>query len=101
MRFPKKVSISGKTYSVGQDKTKWGGHGHTSTQHLVVGTRSDQTEERKFENFMHEVAEMVACEQHSRYEASDDEVVFVMNHRQFDRFVSDISSVVYPMVKGK
>ncbi len=101
MRFPKKVTICGKTYTVRQDKAIWGGNGGTGRQEIVVGTHKDQTAERKFENFIHEVAELTAAEQHVRYEAADDEIMFVMNHKQFDKFANGIAAVLCPMVKGK
>ncbi len=99
MRLPKTVQISGKTYNVQQDKDRWGGNGGTGKQVITVGTKNDQSVERKFENFVHEVAEMVAAEQTLRFEANDSEIVFVMTHKQFDRFASDFATAILPMVK--
>lgn len=101
MRLPKKVNISGKTYTVRQDKNLWGGNGGTGRQEIVVGTRKDVTTERKFESFIHEVAELAAAEQFVRFEASDEGIVFVMDHKQFNRFASDIATAIMPMVKGR
>ncbi len=99
MRIPQKVNISGKTYNIRQDKDRWGGNGATGKQQITVGTKNDQSTERKFENFIHEVAEMVAAEQTLRFEANDSEIVFVMTHKQFDRFASDVATAIFPMIK--
>lgn len=99
MRLPKTVQISGKRYTVRKDNTIWGGNGCTGKQELVVGTRSDQSTARQFENFVHEVAELSAAEQSLRYNASDDEILFVMTHKQFNSFANDIATVLFPMIK--
>lgn len=99
MKIPKTVQICGKTYNVKRDNTMWGGSGATGKQELVVGTSNDQSTERKFENYVHEVAEMVAAEECMRFTASDDEVVFVMNHKQFNCFAAGIATAIMPMVK--
>lgn len=99
MRLPKTVQISGKKYTVRKDNTTWGGKGGTGRQEIVVGTKSDQSAARQFENFVHEVAELSAAEQSLRYEASDEEIVFVMNHKQFNSFANDIATAIMPMVK--
>ena len=101
LKLPKTVQISGKTYNVRRDKKRWGGTGRTGKQEIVVGTRNDQSSHRKFENYVHEVAEVVACERHLRYEASDEEVVLVMNHKQFDAFANDVAAALWPMVRSK
>ena len=99
MKLPKTVQISGKKYTVRKDNTMWGGNGGTARQEIVVGTKKDQSCARQFENFMHEVAELAAAEQHLRYEAADDEVMFVMNHKQFNSFANDIATAIMPMIK--
>ncbi len=99
MRFPNKVQISGKTYTVRQDKDLWGGNGGTGRQEIVVGVRKDQTVDRRFGNYMHEIAELVCAEHFLRYEAADEEIVFVMNHKQFDRVISDVATAILPMIK--
>lgn len=99
MRFPKTVRIAGRVYNVRTDSRCWGGNGGTGGQEIVVGTRKDQSTERKFGNFMHEVLEIAACERNLRYTASDDEVVLVMTHRQFSHYSDDISAALWPMVK--
>ena len=97
MKLPKTVEISGKTYKV-NERTVSNSSGRTYKQEVVVGIKS-QSEERIFENYLHEVSELVACEQSTRFTASDDEVVFVMNHKQFGSFVNDIATAIRPMLK--
>lgn len=99
MKLPKTVQISGKTYAVRKDNKIWGGNGGTGRQEIVVGTRKDQSTQRKFENFMHEVTELVAAEHSLRYESADEEIKFVMSHKQFDRFASDVATAIFPMMK--
>lgn len=98
MRMPKKVIISGKTYSVEKNDKTYNSDGFTHQQRIIVGTKG-QHPERIFENYLHEVTELAACEQHVRFSAADDDVVIVMNHKQFDRLVADVASSIYPMVK--
>ena len=99
MKIPKTVQISGKKYHVSRDGRSWGGHGSTGRQRISVGTSRDQTPARKFDNYVHEVTEMILCERHNRFSASDEEIVFVLNHKQFSDFASDIASALWPMVK--
>ncbi len=99
LRLPKTVNISGKIYKVVKNKKRWGGVGKKGKQEIGVGTAGSQSVARKFENFMHEVTELVACERHFRYEASDEEIMFVMNHKQFDAFSNDISIAIWPMIR--
>ncbi len=99
MRLPKKVNISGKSYSVRRNRTQWGGSCRTGAQEIVVGTASNQSAERKFTNFAHEVMESVALERSLRYEASDEEIVFVMNHKQFDDYACDVATALFPLMK--
>jgi len=99
MNLPNTMQICGKQYTIVEEDKKWGGSGVTGKQQITVGMSDEQTAERKFENFMHEVMEMVTCEQHVRYEASDDESVFVMTHKQFNAFANGVASAIMPMVK--
>ena len=99
MRLPKTVQICGKKYNVRKDGSMWGGHGLTGKQEIVVGTAKNQTTHRKFQNYIHEVAELITCEQFTRYEANDEEIVFVMNHKQFDQFANHLATALLPMVK--
>ena len=98
MKLPKTVEICGKRYKVIKDKKSWGGNGATGTQEIVVGMSNEQTSQRQFETFIHEVAEMVTCEQHLRFTATDDDVMFVMNHKQFDRFASNLATAIKPLM---
>ncbi len=101
MRLPKTVNICGKNYSVHKNTNKWGGDANTPRQEIFVGTKKNQSEHRKFENYLHEVMEIIACERNIRYEGTinDDEKRFVMNHQEFDNFVGDISAAIFPMIK--
>lgn len=97
MRLPEKVNICGKTYRVCSGNTL-SSSGDTFKQKVNVGTKG-QTDERIFENYLHEIAELAACEQAVRFMAADDEVVFVMTHKQFTGFVNDVSTAILPMIK--
>ena len=99
MRLPKAVQISGKTYTVRKDNAIWGGIASTGKQEIVIGTHKSQSTHRQFETYLHEVAEMVACEQDIRFEARDEELVFVMNHKQFNSFANGIATALFPMIK--
>ncbi len=101
MRLPKNVNISGKTYSVKKNRNQWGGQTHSGPQTISVGVKADQSAKRKFDNFTHEVLEAVAIERNLRYIASDNEVVFVMTHKQFDDYAIDVATALWPMVKGR
>ena len=96
MRLPKTVNISGKTYTVDRDENRWGGLCSTGRQRIVVGTARDQTAQRIFTNYIHEVLEGVLLERKLRYESADDEVVFIMTHKQFDNFAKDVATALMP-----
>lgn len=97
MRLPKTVNISGKTYIVNKNKKIWGGSCRNGSQKIVVGTSQDQSSQRIFTNYVHEVLEAVTLERKYRYEAGDEEVVFVMTHKQFDAFAKDVATALKPM----
>ncbi len=99
MKIPKKVNICGKKYTVTKNASQWGGNGSTGKQAIVVGTARNQSNERKFDNYLHEVAELITCEQELRYESNSEDIVFVMTHQQFTGFVGAVASAIYPMVK--
>jgi len=99
MKLPKTVQISGKTYTVKKISDKWGGTCRTGRQVITVGTARDQTGERVCANYIHEVLEAVALERKLRYEAADEEMVFVMTHKQFDDYAKDVAMAIRPMIK--
>ena len=99
MRLPKTVQISGKTYTVKKNDKRWGGSLRTGSQEIVVGTEKDQSSHRIFNNFTHEIIEAVTLERKLRYEAADDEIIFVMTHKQFDDFAKDVATAIRPMIK--
>ncbi len=99
MKLPKTVNISGKTYNVLKDSNRENGTGRTFKQEITVGTK-DQSAERHFETFLHEVAELTCCENNYRYGDGHSETsVFVMNHKEFERFIGDIAMAIGPMLK--
>lgn len=100
MRFPKTVQISGKRYSIKLDDSRWGGRCQTGKQEIGIGTQKNQSSQRKFANFVHEILEATSLERHLRYEAADGEMMFVMTHKQFDAYAKDIALSLWPMVKG-
>lgn len=99
MKLPKTVVICGKTYKVVPKPKKWGGKSDTASQELRIGTRADQSSERVFENFIHELAEAAMCEHHFRFTASDDGVAYVMTHKDLDGFANSIAAAILPLLK--
>ncbi len=98
MKIPKKVTICGKVYKVSLDKTTGNSSGYTWPQTIKVGAIKSQSTERRFENYVHEIVELVTCEHKTRFEAADDEIVFVMDHKQFSNLCVSVASALYPMV---
>ena len=101
LNLPKTVKICGKTYTVHtkQDEGGCNGSGSTREQKIVIRCERQHSKERIFDAFLHEVIELAACEYHLRYEAADEEVVFVMTHKQFDNFVFSVAAAIFPMIK--
>lgn len=99
MRLPKTVTICGKTYTVGQNNRMFDSSGTTITQKITVGTQSKKAE-RRFENYIHEVMELIACERSVRYGSGVSELsIFVMSHKEFDNYCVDVATAIYPMLK--
>lgn len=101
LRLPESVMISGKPYKVKKNPKRWGGNAHSGPQTITVGTARDQSAQRKFDNYVHEVAEAVTIERNLRFTATDDDVKFVMDHKQFDNFAVDIATALWPMIKKR
>jgi len=100
IKLPKAVNICGKTYSVHSDKNRWGGSCSTGSQKIVVGTAQDSSSHRRFTTLVHEILEGVFLERRLRYEAPDEEIVFVMTHKQFSDCAMDVATAIMPMIKG-
>ena len=102
MNLPKKVINTGKTYTVKVDNTRIDSTGCTYSQAIMIGTKL-RSDERTFENFLHEVMEIVAVERLHRYSEEDDSdgSIFVMNHNQFYNYVIDVAAAIFPMFKTK
>lgn len=99
MRLPKTVQISGITYPVKKDKSSYDGSGSTANPHIVVGTKSKNSE-RFLEIYIHEVMEVAACERGYRYgRGISGGPVFVMNHNEFDNFSRDVATAIKPIIK--
>lgn len=99
MKLPKTVVICGKTYTVIKDNKRDDGCGFTFKQTIIIGTK-DQTDERQFDTFVHEVAELTACEKRYRYgDGHSGTSMFVMNHKEFENFISDLAAALWPMLK--
>ncbi len=101
LKLPETIQISGKQYAVKQNKSRWGGTCETGKQEISVGTKKNQSSQRIFGNFIHEVLEATAMEKSMRYTASDDEILFMMTHKQFDDYAKDVASSLWPIMKGK
>ena len=99
MKRLKSVTICGKTYRVTYNKQHENGRGWVFSQEIDVGTKS-QKPERIFDTLLHEIAELVACEENFRYGDGHSETsVFVMSHKEFEKLMSMIAAAIYPMVK--
>lgn len=99
MRLPKTVTICGKTYNVEQRREMYDSGGSTLTQTIQIGCKSKK-DERRFENFLHEVMEITACERGYRYgKGTSDDCVLVMNHKEFDNFSVDVATALTPLLK--
>ncbi len=101
LKLPKTVNISGKTYKVSKDSQSWGGCSGNGAQEMVIGTEKDRSRERIFATFIHEVCESVTMERNLRYLSTDDECIFVMTHKQFDDFATDVSAALWPMIGNR
>lgn len=98
MKIPKKIMLCGKPYVVTLDSSVDDGGGSTHKQKIVVGCKGQQSE-RIFDTFLHEVAELSCCENNFRYGDGHSETsVFVMSHKDFERFIGDLSSVLFPLL---
>ena len=101
MKIPKTVDICGKTFSVCKDKNTYLSHGDTWEQRIIIGVE-EQGSERKFDALVHEIAELVCCEKNYRYgDGHSERSVFVMNHKEFEHFISAVAVAIYPMIKEK
>ena len=99
MKLPKTINICGKTFAVVRDRKLYGGKGSTASQKITIGTKYPKNE-RHFENFIHEVAEVIACEREYRYgDGHSENSVFVMNHKEFDVFIQDFAAVLKQVIK--
>lgn len=99
MRLPKKVQICGKPFTVVIDKKKWSSSGQTLSQEIIIGGEGGR-KERIFDNFVHEVAELALCERSFRYgDGSSDGSIFVMSHKDFTTFATDVATALRPMIK--
>lgn len=96
--LPKTVIISGKTYSVKSNSKNWGGTADNSSQIITVGTKGDQSEQRIFDNLIHEVVESVIVERNLSFVSSDNELKIVMNHKEFDQVAVDISTALWHII---
>ena len=99
MQLPKKVNISGKTYTVIKDHKEENSSGRTFKQQMTIGIKG-QGDERQFDMFLHETAELITCERNYRYgEGSSETSIFVMNHKDFEHFISDLATAIMPIIK--
>lgn len=101
MQFPKKVIICGRTYTVKTCKKTADGTGYLHEQKIIIGTKG-LSDERQFDTFLHEVAELVACDRQFRYGYGGSEgSIFVMNHKEFEHFMTDLAATLWPIIKIK
>ena len=98
IKIPKTIKICGKTYSINYDNSRWGGSSATAEQEIIIGSKKNQSPERIFENFVHEVMETFLIEKNLRYTSGDQEIMIIMTHKQFDGFAVDISGIFYSLL---
>lgn len=101
MRLPKTVNICGKVYKILRDRAKWGGSCYTGNQEITVTSHRTTSSHRQVCTYIHEIMEAVTLERNLRFESSDEEVRFVMTHKQFDDFTKDVTTALLPLLKGE
>jgi hypothetical protein len=99
MRLPRKVTISGKVYTVKRDRKKctgWG-RGYLYKSLIVVGSNGDP--EQAYETFTHEVMEVALLENDLRYcRDGTNDFNYQMTHTEFDRLARDLAKAFRPMM---
>ena len=99
MKLPQTVNICGKIYKVKKDPRSYDGKGSTAKCEMTVGTKN-KNPERQFEILIHEVMEIAAVERDIRYNGCrQDDLLFVMSHKEFDNYSVDIATAIRPMMK--
>lgn len=98
MRLPRKVQISGHTYSISTNKKSYSSRGRTGTRKICIGTKWS-SDERKFGDYLHEVVELVCCERKVHYQASNDDIRIIMSHKEFTDVINDVATALKPMIR--
>lgn len=100
MNLPKTILLCGKTYTIVKDKHNFDSGGTTIDQKITVGVESKKAE-RHFENLVHEIMEIIACERSVRYgHGVSERSIFFMTHKEFDNFSVDVAAALMPMIRS-
>lgn len=94
MKFPKKVMIDGREWSIVLNKKSDGAYIDAGKMEISIGTEEDTG----LKNFIHETIENICIFNHLRYrnlhaECENGDLIFVFNHEQFEKMCSDFSIV--------
>lgn len=101
MRLPKTVRINGKEFAVRCNHKSVASHFHFEERDISIGTFH---QDRKFGNFLHEVAEISCIERGIRHvcdreKGGNADFLFCGNHSQFTDMLQDVATVIEPMIK--
>jgi len=90
----KKITVGSITFDIKWNSKHGGGSFDYSTNLLEIGTAGG--DDRTFEVIMHELSEMLHCNQHTRFQRTDihDDFLFVTDHRQFDAHNSHLAGLI-------
>ncbi len=101
MRLPRKITISGREYTVKRDRSKGTGYGLGRLDRGVITIGSDGSPEQAFETFVHEVMEVTLLENDLRYNRDGtNEFNYQMTHTEFDVYARDVARAIRPMMKN-
>jgi len=98
MRLPKKVKVLERVYPVVKVKDRYGGEIADGKIYVGIADQRDI-----LANFMHELCEVILIEFGFRYQnwplPDNSNYVFVMNHREFDLFIRELSKIIRQMIE--
>lgn len=100
MRLPRKITISGRVYTVKRDKTQGTGYGEGRLDKGTITVGSNGHPEQALETFVHEVMEVALLENDLRYNRDGTiDFNYQMDHTEFDKYAKDVARAIRPMIK--
>ena len=97
MKRIKNVTIMGKKCHITYSSQVGGGSAEIASGNIIIGTASKTDVQ---ETLLHECSELILCWmglRYDRYEDGNDGVRFILSHREFERFVQELSAVLEQM----